>query len=351
MASEGSGFTQYIGGVIRKWLHVAGGFFQAGILLYGLGATAFVILRLVSGERLSLVAFGNNFIPWIAGGALLAALLSLPWRWRWLLIACQVPMLATFVVLYGELLLPRGTSADGKHGPELRVVTYNISGRYSDPQSITDRIARLQADVVGLVENSKNHQVLLKTQLADQFPYQVHYPQLRPQGLGLLSRYPILKADSVASLYDSMQHLRAVIDVNGVQVTVLVFNPHTPREWWSPRHYDDQQRDAELAAIREQYLPRETGPVLVLCDCNMTDQSDAYRAMNRLLHDAFREVGHGLGFSFPTGRRIPSLMRIDYVWYNDFFVALSARTLEDGGTSDHRPVLAVLALKQELSSP
>jgi len=46
---------------------------QAGMLLYGLAMTVYLLARLATGERWKWVALADNFVPWWALGGLAAA--------------------------------------------------------------------------------------------------------------------------------------------------------------------------------------------------------------------------------------------------------------------------------------
>jgi endonuclease/exonuclease/phosphatase (EEP) superfamily protein YafD len=99
-----------------------------------------------------------------------------------------------------------------------------------------------------------------------------------------------------------------------------------------------------------QDLAERPGPVLVASDFNTTDQSDAYRALTRSLKDAHREMGRGLGHTFPlyagSWRGLPVLsrmVRIDLILHSDEWTALECRVLDEHGQSGHLPVLARLA--------
>ncbi len=340
-AAPGAGF--------RRLLAAAWRLAQAGIAVYGLLTIAYLLARLTVGERWNAVAWANNFVPWLALGSLIAAVAALPSRRRWALLALHAPMLAAFVLLYGELLLPRRGVVQARSGHEFTAATYNILSKHSEPARVLDVIRAMDADIVGLQEVGPRHVATLQAALAEDYPYQVWYPRLPVHGVGLLSRYPIREEALFYPLPDSMLHLRAVVEVEGAPVTVFVAHPRPPRGLL-PFIYDDAGRDIELADLRAR-VEAERGPVLVLCDCNMSDQSDAYRALAGVLHDAFREAGWGMDFSFPNrpgdeGRGL-RLVRIDYVWHDDHFAALEARTWPDAGTSDHRPVVARLALEAE----
>ena len=94
--------------------------------------------------------------------------------------------------------------------------------------------------------------------------------------------------------------------------------------------------EQEFGALRE--------PALLLCDCNLTDTSQAYAQLTTFLSDSFREAGWGFGHS-SFGRRAPFLaQRLDYIWHSDGLMAVEAVVGLDGG-SDHRPVAVKLALR------
>jgi vancomycin resistance protein VanJ len=104
-----------------------------------------------------------------------------------------------------------------------------------------------------------------------------------------------------------------------------------------------EQRLAEVRRLEQEFRSLHE-PALLLCDCNLTDTSEAYAQLTTFLRDSFREAGWGLGHS-SYGRRPPFLaQRLDYIWYTDGLAATEAFVGSDGG-SDHRPVVARLALR------
>ncbi len=333
-----------------RWLLAGWHLVQAGVLLYGLGTSGYVLARIAAGERWNVVAFANNFVPWWALGGAAAACVGLVPRRRWLLVPPNVPVIVLFVASYGPMLLPHASGAGTSGAPTLIAATYNIKASQSDPARVLDVIAGLDADIVGLQELGPDHAARLDETLAERYPYRVLVPELPTAGVGLLSRWPVVDHTVFRPLPDSMFSLRAVLDVGGVPVTVYVVHPSPPRNVLLPVTYDDDRRNTEIAILRGEYLLAERGPVIVLGDFNMSDQSTPYHQMTALLSDAFREAGRGLGFSFPdVGRGMPPLLRIDYVWHSAQFAALDARAGTDSGTSDHRPVIATLALKPEFA--
>jgi vancomycin resistance protein VanJ len=211
---------------------------------------------------------------------------------------------------------------------------------------VAEIVANLSTDVIALHEITPEQAQQIVPLVAAEYSYQILNPSETGEGLILLSRYPIENYEFYQPLPGSHSNVRAVITVSGVPVTVYAVHLQRPRLVTFPFSYDVSDHDAEVADLRDR-LRAETGPVLVLCDCNMSDQSDAYQTLDRLLDDAFREAGQGLGFTFRFRRFLPFMARIDYVWYSDDFVALEAYPWNDSGSSDHRPVVATLSLKVE----
>lgn len=84
------------------------------------------------------------------------------------------------------------------------------------------------------------------------------------------------------------------------------------------------------------------GPLIVAGDLNLTDRHAAYAALTRRLRDAHREAGWGRGFTFRPSSASPALWRIDYVLHSPELAVLDA-DLGEYGSSDHRPLIAILA--------
>ena len=347
-ASPAGAIRQGFAALIAGWWQIA----QAGIATYGLAEIGYLLARLSAGERWRWIAFANNLIPWMAFLSLGLGGIALVSRRRWLLIALQLPMVIAFLAGYGDRFWPRHPAALAEHQLHIRVATFNVAA-HSDPARIADAIADLDADIVGLQELDQSHAAALNQWLVDAYPYRLMYAPSEGDrhGVGLLSRYPILVEDRFYPCRRCFRSLRVVVDADGSPVAVYLIHPSAPRNSWSPWAYNAVERARQLSYLRRA-LRIEPYPALVLCDCNMSDQSDDYRALDSLMDDSFREAGRGLGFTFPAGSNYPipvpfPVVRIDYIWHSAHFVPLDAAVAGDSGTSDHYPVVATLALMEE----
>ena len=125
---------------------------------------------------------------------------------------------------------------------------------------------------------------------------------------------------------------------------VTVFNVHPLRGNW-------KARDRQLATLLQEYVLTAPGPAILGGDFNTTDKSQTYKMLSRHLRNAHWEAGRGFGLTYPAYRHawnefLPAwpLVRIDHIFYNQEFFAVSAKTLKESCGSDHLPIMANLAL-------
>lgn len=334
------------GGCLPGPVRGAWGLGQILIALYGFLTVIYLLGRITVGETWNVIGHLNNGLPWLAFAAIALAVVALFSRYRGLLIALQLPIVIVFLVLYAPVLLPADPPEPGT-GRTIRAASYNLLSGQSEAEAVADVIATLDADIIALHELGAEHAAAIEAAVADEYPHRVMEPVPdEARGAGLLSRFPILEQEAFTIGNESFIYLRAVLDVHGTPVVVYAAHPPPPENRVMPWAYNDTPRDEELRRLREDYLADEQGPVLLLCDCNMGDQSDIYQTLDALLDDAFWEAGQGLGFTFQSRLPFPFL-RIDYVWHSDDFTPLGFEVGDDAGTSDHRPIVAELELGGE----
>ena len=105
------------------------------------------------------------------------------------------------------------------------------------------------------------------------------------------------------------------------------------------------------------YALAQPEPLVLLGDLNATEQNIAYRIVAGPLGDAWLSGGWGMGHTFPGDTtsgsnrrrlgdvRIPMwLLRLDYIFYSEEWQVEDAWIGPWSGVSDHRPVVARLAL-------
>lgn len=310
---------------------------------YGLSVSGFLVLRALIGERWPVIGLYNSFLHLLIAPALVALLISLLLR-KWWLAALVIAPALLFTGQYAPLFLPHSSAAP----PEaiaFTVLSYNVNTGNIDSTAALEIIRSAEADIVALQELNPFMAEAFAVELVGLYTYQALHPAEDFSGQGILSRYPITADDYWAV---DLGHQRSLIEIAGQ--TIVVYNTHPTHPLRGLLRFDGEPRGA---AIRD-VLARATGetlPVLLIGDFNMSDLSEDYARVTARYRDVYREVGWGMGFTFPSPGSVfgwgflPALLaRIDYVFVDSAFTPLDARVLDSDGGSDHRPLSARLAL-------
>jgi len=231
-------------------------------------------------------------------------------------------------------------------------MTFNVGNGLAAPARMVAVLRQVGADIVGLQEVAVAQAAALERDLRDLYPYQL-LTSSGFAGKGLLSRYPLIGGERL-SLYPGRPDLKAVVDVDGVKLRVIIAHPPPPRPRAAGMRFDAQTL-AQIEALG--LLAIEHPPAVLLGDFNMTPRNQAYARLAAAgLVDAFAVAGSGRGWTLPMrvghsssfdhglqGVRLRPVARADYVWYTPPLRAEAAWVGPDGG-SDHLPVLARLVM-------
>lgn len=237
---------------------------------------------------------------------------------------------------------------------DLTVMTYNLHADNTNVDGVVASILAADADVVALQEVGEEMGPQLRERLGEAYPNTSLTYRSGWGGLAVLSRFPV-SPGSGWFVPISLGNPQVLI-VHTPQGDVDLVNLHNASLPRDVRDWPDliPRAIAEREAVSRSivaYAARSDRPLLVVGDFNTTERSNAYRILRQDLDDAWREAGFGLGSTFPGGPESPTpfdlrlpqwLIRIDYVFHSDAFVAKRAWIGEWEGASDHRPVVAVL---------
>lgn len=239
--------------------------------------------------------------------------------------------------------------------PTLRVMSFNIHSGHGNLDGVADVVRATGADVVALQEvdvhwAERSGFADQATALGERLGMTVRFAPiyrlagLRPGdpprefGVALLTRLPIVRwrNDTLTRLSTQERDpapvpmpglLEATLDVRGTPVRVL--DAHLDYRA-DPRVRVRQV--AELVAL----LGASDGPTLLLGDLNAPPDAPELQPLLARLHDA----AAGRGLSYPADA---PTKRIDYVLASAHFRVRTAAVVATGA-SDHRPVVADLAL-------
>ncbi len=334
-------------------------------LVYLLGIPLYWLLRWSVRDAWWPVALLNSFAIFLFIPLPLVLLLSLLAR-SGLALRRLLPPLLVALIWFGIPLLPKNNPIPDE--PVLRVMTLNILRLNFAPERILAYVEQVQPDIVFLqeIERGSTQQTTLLA-LNEAYPYQAELAdEMRLQhytAINLtLSRRPFLAAQPVAINAPGMPYLsRQVIEYDGQPIAL--YNIHLvapvgsrPLTQWGENYFvrvflgfDDRQRNQQLEALLA-HLQHETLPYIVAGDFNTSDTSMTYTTrLAPHLHDSFRQAGQGLGMTWPVAETfgwaafLPSFIRMDYIFHSPELMTVAA-SVGDAVGSDHRPVLADLAM-------
>ena len=266
----------------------------------------------------------------------------------WLALLLSIPALT---LLAWQLPPARRTGRETAPAPQqlpdpgpgaltLRVLTLNVLGGSADPAAVVRAVEQHQVDLLVMQELTPG----MAHRLADAgldtlLPHRHLGPRPGPHGTGLWARWPLAPLPPVPGLVSAAPRAR-IEPVDGCPVTVTGVHPRPPlgpivRRW--------QQ---ELAAICSA-LAGTDGQQVVAGDFNA---SRDHRPFRDLLAAGFLDCADAArrrpwpGFTWPAGRWIPPVMRLDHVLVSRGGATVrAARIIRVPGT-DHRGVLAVIQL-------
>ena len=222
-----------------------------------------------------------------------------------------------------------GGGAD-QAGPTTRAVLFNVNSNLGDPAQVADLLRGCDADIVVLEELSARWTTALRAVLKD-YPHATLEAREDSFGIGLLTRLPVNKAETVYIGPAGVPSFIAELRANDALITVIATHALPPA---GPRYA--RLRDEHLAEI-PGLVEEAAGPVLLLGDLNATPWSHAFRRLLRRsgLRDSMR--GHGVQNTWPTGNpllRIP----IDHCLHSDA-VEIVDRERGPKAGSDHFPLI------------
>ena len=326
----------------------------AAVAGYGLLLNGYLAAHTACLDCHPLLAQANHLAHFITLSGVIVLVVAIILRVPRGVLMWMMPSVMAFGLWYGPNFLPR--PEPNVAGDALTVATFNALDditlpERANPEDTLAVIAGLDADIIAVQELGPLLRYRLEDDLHAAYPYQVHKVLFGYEGLGLLSRYPIVESEMHILVlededYDAApRYIRAVIDLNGRQVAVYNFHPTRPA-FHPGRNYDDVFHEMNVRAMLD-LLAHEDLPILMLCDCNVTPRSRPFQWLDEAFGNAFDARGWGFGMTFPAnGQRAPfPIMRIDHIWFSDDFTALAAEVRHESGGSDHLPLWGRLVLR------
>ncbi len=321
--------------------------FWALVGLYSTGTSFFLITRrLISDVAFPPYGFLNSFAHLL----MIPALIFLPaagiCRRKWITAGLLLPAVE-FLLSYGGLFLRR---EQDDTDAAFSLLTYNTHAETGSVQAMVDIIRSRDADVVCIQELSRVLAAEIEAQLSTQYPYRALYPTDSTDGQGILSKFPIRAQEywKFPDIPSSLGHLRTELETP--RGALALYSAHPVHPGMVGRLFDPEPRAREISHLLERFA-QEPGMIVVAGDFNLSDQSSDYQRLTSFFQDAYREVGRGLGLTYPDWKMtqakirpypglelMPLLVRLDYVFYRGPLRAIKAVVNDSSGGSDHHPV-------------
>lgn len=316
--------------------------------VYGMMTVLLLLAQVIIGERWNIIGIVKVFTQILWFPAVFLLLLALLLRSR-RTIVLLLPAALAFVITYGDHFLPPASFVPSADQTTFTFMTYNVFDNGRDPANTIALIESADSDVVAMQELSPSMAEAFDQHFATLYPYcAFHIDQGVYRGNGVMSKFPIT-ADRYWH-YDWMMfwlgHQRVELEIDGQ--TLILYNVHTVHPGMGggrDKLFVPTPRNREISSILEE-TRAETGLVMMAGDFNMPELSDDY---HHIVHDygfvdAYRLRSWGLGHTFTYG--LVPFLRLDYVFLQPGIDAAEIEVWPSSAGSDHRPVVATLALEK-----
>jgi vancomycin resistance protein VanJ len=320
------------------------------VWFYSVAMIVVLLGRWLIGERWLIIGLINNEFPTLLIFSCIVAILSLLIK-RWRPFVLSLPPVLMFVWWYSPMFTARPAAA--VDSDTFTVLTFNLHAEETVIDPLLTAIRDANADVVALQEMSQAVSERIDADLADIYPHRRLHPHESPyHGRGVLSRYPLVDDRAWPVEFPIPMRLQRVeLEISDHKITLYNFHSVPSRPIWGqpPDIKPRAQQLEDLLALAEQ----DEGSVILAGDFNLDEWSEGYQKITSYYIDAYRAAGWGFGFTSPDwthehSREGPAFLsfrgRIDLVFHSRDLRAVDAEVWPTSGGSDHRPVLATLAL-------
>ena len=260
--------------------------------------------------------------------------------------------IALFLTFWGNLFWPILPAAEANRTADtITAATYNLLYSNSDRDRLQTVIDQINPDLIGLQEVNPHLIRYLERENPAELSHHAYY-EVGFERIGFSSRFPIIETAPLQLPHGSLA-VYAKLDLgaskkNEQPLHLFVahlaendFVDNRPRQIWrsglKTGQYGERIEQVNFLLQKIEAIGRNE-PVILLCDCNMTEGSGAYRHLSSRLNDGYRQIGRGFGHSVHPKKVSLRIARIDYVWHSHDLQPVSGYVADQIG-SDHYPVV------------
>lgn len=308
----------------------------AWLVVVALGVCA--LMRVVAFDRVRVFTFVDAYTFWVYLPAYVVVVVALGRRRRALAVVGAV-LVAFHLAWVIPPLLRRQTIPDAaRRAPHVRVVTANLRYDNERKAQLAEQLLALDADVLLLQEVTPQWwDVLVAHGLVDRYPGRARALRRDAGGQAILSRRPLHDVRTIdAGIWPV---LTARVTVGGRSLRVVDMHPVPPYTNFQA----SRTMNRRILALLRSTL-RSGDATIAAGDCNATQYNRFVQQVEGLgLRSVHEARGRPWATTWPNGMHPVPPLRLDHVFYNRSVVGLRVRE-GDGTGSDHRPVIADLAI-------
>jgi endonuclease/exonuclease/phosphatase family metal-dependent hydrolase len=228
--------------------------------------------------------------------------------------------------------------------PKLRVMTYNVNFGLAGDRAGVEAIASASPDIVLLQETTPEWETALVDGLGARFPHH-RFEATRNHwvagGMGLMSRWPIVKVETLTDGGGPFFAHRAIVDAPSGPIQLLNVHLRPPMSdggswvvgYFSTRGDREREANAHVAKLDPAI------PTIIAGDFNEEDEGMALAVFGkRGFANALPEFQPDADtWHWDVNKDVRLRFRLDHVLHDRHFRAIDAAIVE-AGRSDHVPV-------------
>ena len=182
-------------------------------------------------------------------------------------------------------------------------------------------------------------------------------------GIAIFSKFPIINDGKI---FDNRRNNGAMFaDIKINQDTIRVYNTHLESMSIEASNLDNLegiksqyrqtirklkdgiQMRAWQTRLLKEHIEKSPYPVILMGDFNDLPYSYTYFNLSNALNNAFEKAGRGFGFTY---NKVLFFLRIDNIFFDDFFDIHYFKTHREVDYSDHYPISAIFSMPKQSST-